>query len=127
MTAKLDHTIMHSSDQFVSARFLTELLGAPEPRRMGPFAAVDLDGGLTVDYADFIVAPDRIVPQHLALLVSEEEFDGVYARVRDRDLPYWAGPGHTEPQSIDRRNGGRRLYVDDPDGHAIEFLTVSDG
>ncbi|MEU2792656.1 hypothetical protein [Streptomyces sp. NPDC007100] len=27
------------------------------------------------------------------------------------------------PQQIDHRAGGRGVYVSDPDGHAIEFLT----
>ncbi|WP_222623778.1 VOC family protein [Streptomyces buecherae] len=125
--ARLDHTIMHSTDSTASARFLTHLLGAPDPEPFGPFLAVPVEGGLTIDYADFIVQPDQIVMQHLAFLVSEEEFDGIYARVRESDLPYWSDPGHQGPRQLNHRSGGRGLYVDDPDGHAIEFLTVSEG
>ncbi|MFT2019895.1 VOC family protein [Streptomyces sp. 796.1] len=127
MAARLDHTIIHSSDSATSARFLTDLLDAPEPRPFGPFVAVPVDGGLTIDYADFIVKPEQIVLQHLAFLVSEAEFDAIYGRVRERRLPYWSEPGHEGPQQINHRSGGRGLYVDDPDGHAIEFLTVSEG
>ncbi|MBB5935219.1 VOC family protein [Streptomyces zagrosensis] len=126
MPARLDHTIMHSTDSAVSAHFLTDLLGAPEPKPQGPFVAVPVEGGLTIDYADFIVEPDHIVLQHLAFLVSEEEFDQIYSRVQGRELPYWSEPGHEGPQQLNHRSGGRGLYVDDPDGHAIEFLTVSE-
>ncbi|MEW9530057.1 VOC family protein [Microbispora sp. NPDC049125] len=123
MSARLDHTIIHSTDRFASARFLTGLLDAPEPGAYGPFATVPLANGVTVDYADSIVSPDRIITQHLALLVSEEEFDEIWDRIRRRGLPYWADPAHQEAQRINHRHHGRGVYVDDPDGHAIEFLT----
>ncbi|MEV0417441.1 VOC family protein [Streptosporangium canum] len=123
MPAQLDHTIVHSSDRFASARFLTGLLGAPEPRAYGPFAAVPLANGVTVDYADSIVASDRIVMQHLAFLVAEDEFDEIYARITEHGLLHWGDPGHTEPQQINHRHRGRGVYVDDPDGHSLEFLT----
>ncbi|MBP2708296.1 VOC family protein [Microbispora sp. RL4-1S] len=125
MPARLDHTIIHSTDRFASARFLTDLLGAPGPGALGPFATVPLANGVTVDYADEIVKPDRIVMQHLAFLVSEEEFDQIWERIKARGLPYWADPGHRDPQRINHRHHGRGVYVDDPDGHAIEFLTHS--
>ena len=123
MAARLDHTIVHSTDRFASARFLTDLLGAPEPGAFGPFATVRLANGVTIDYADSLVDPDRIVPQHLAFLVSDDEFDRIHRRIVSRGLPYWADPHHREPQRINHRFHGRGLYVDDPDGHSLEFLT----
>jgi catechol 2,3-dioxygenase-like lactoylglutathione lyase family enzyme len=121
--AQLDHTIVHSTDRFASARFITDLIGAPEPGTFGPFATVPLANGVTVDFADSIVDRDRIVMQHLAFLVSEDEFDEIYDRIKARELPYWGDPAHQEPQQINHRHHGRGVYVDDPDGHAIEFLT----
>ncbi|WP_405086429.1 VOC family protein [Microbispora sp. NBC_01389] len=121
--ARLDHTIVHSTDRFASARFLTGLLGEPGPGSFGPFATVRVANGVTIDFADSIVGRDRIVLQHLAFLVSEDEFDEIFARIGDRGLPYWGGPHHQEPQRINHRHHGRGVYVDDPDGHAIEFLT----
>ncbi|MET9801351.1 VOC family protein [Streptomyces sp. NPDC006368] len=121
MPARLDHTIVRSRDRFAGARFLTELLAAPDPKPFGPFASVPLDGGVTLDYLDD--DSGRIVPQHLALLVPEDEFDDILARIEERDLRYWADPYHHEPQRINHNHGGRGVYVDDPDGHSIEFLT----
>jgi len=37
MTAQLNHTIVYSSDQTKSARFLAAILGRPAPVRFGPF------------------------------------------------------------------------------------------
>ncbi|MEU7280856.1 VOC family protein [Streptomyces sp. NPDC045431] len=121
MPARLDHTIVRSRDRFAGARFLTDLLAAPEPKPFGPFAGVALDGGVTLDYLDD--DSERIVPQHLAFLVSEDEFDEIFGRIKERGLPYWADPHHHEPQRINHHHGGRGVYVDDPDGHSIEFIT----
>ncbi|UNO41804.1 VOC family protein [Streptomyces sp. MST-110588] len=123
MPVQLDHTIIHATDKFASARFLSELIDGPEPQAFGPFAAVPVGNGLTIDYADSLVPADAIVMQHLAFLVSEEEFDEIFGRIQERGLPYWADPHHHEPQRINHLMGGRGVYVNDPDGHAIEFLT----
>ncbi|MER7001259.1 VOC family protein [Streptomyces sp. NPDC000410] len=122
MPATLDHTIVHSRDRFVGARFLTELIDAPEPKPFGPFASVPLANGVTLDYLDER-AETEIVSQHLAFLVSEEEFDEIFGRIQERELPYWADPVHAEPQRINHHFGGRGVYIDDPDGHSIEFIT----
>ncbi|MFE1768954.1 VOC family protein [Streptomyces angustmyceticus] len=119
---RLDHTIVHSTDRFASARFLADLLGAPEPKAFGPFAALKLDNGVALDYAEH-VAKGEFVPTHYAFLVTEDEFDGIFARIQARGLPYWADPMHTRPQEINTLDGGRGLYLDDPDGHNMEFLT----
>ncbi|MFG2139469.1 VOC family protein [Streptomyces sp. NPDC048650] len=119
----LDHTIVHSTDRFASARFLAGLLDAPEPKEFGPFAAVAMDNGVTLDYAEELVPDKEFVPTHYAFLVTEAEFDAIFARIEERGLPYWADPRHTQAQQLNTRDGGRGLYLDDPDGHNLEFLT----
>jgi hypothetical protein len=61
MTAQLNHTIVYSSDRAKSARFLAELLGLPAPVRFGPFEVVELDNGVSLDFA---AADEPIQPQH---------------------------------------------------------------
>ncbi|GFE24043.1 VOC family protein [Streptomyces libani] len=119
---RLDHTIVHSTDRFASARFLADLLGVPEPKAFGPFAALKLDNGVALDYAEH-VAGGEFVPTHYAFLVTEEEFDGIFGRIQERGLSYWADPMHSKPQEINTRDGGRGVYILDPDGHNMEFLT----
>ncbi|MFI1304680.1 VOC family protein [Streptomyces sioyaensis] len=120
---RLDHTIVHSTDRFASAGFLADLLGAPEPKAYGPFAALTLDNGVTLDYAEHVAGGSEFVPTHYAFLVTEEEFDAIFARIQERELPYWADPMHNRPQVINTLDGGRGLYLNDPDGHNMEFLT----
>ncbi|MFI9049325.1 VOC family protein [Streptomyces sp. NPDC053427] len=119
----LDHTIVHSTDRFASAQFLADLLDAPAPKAYGPFAAVKMDNGVTLDYAEHVASGQEFVPTHYAFLVTEAEFDAILARIEARQLPYWAEPLHRGAQQINTRDGGRGLYVDDPDGHYMEFLT----
>ncbi|MFD9815521.1 VOC family protein [Streptomyces sp. NPDC059080] len=120
---QLDHTIVHSTDRFASARFLAEMLGTPEPRAYGPFAAVSLDNGVVLDFAEHVAPDGDFVPTHYAFLVTEDEFDEIFRRIKDRNLPYWADPRHKNAQSINHHDGGRGVYIDDPDGHALEFIT----
>jgi hypothetical protein len=52
MAAQLNHTIVWSSAQTMSARFLAEMLGRPAPTRFGHFDVVELDNGVSLDFAD---------------------------------------------------------------------------
>jgi hypothetical protein len=52
MAAQLNHTIVWSSDQTMSARFLAEMLGRPAPTRFGHFEINHNDGGRGVYFPD---------------------------------------------------------------------------
>jgi catechol 2,3-dioxygenase-like lactoylglutathione lyase family enzyme len=54
---------------------------------------------------------------------SFTEFDDIFARIRERKLPYWADPGQARQGEINRHDGGRGLYFEDPDGHLLEIIT----
>jgi hypothetical protein len=122
---RLDHTIVHSTDRFAGARFIADLLGAPEPKELGPFVVVRFDNHVALDYAEHLVKNKGWVPTHYAFRVTDEEFDAIFARIQERNLPYWADPQHNEPQAINHLEGGRGVYVHDPDGHNMEFLTTT--
>jgi hypothetical protein len=87
MTAQLNHTIVYSLDPIKSARFLAEMLGRPAPGQFAPFRVVELDNGVSLDFA---VADGPIQPQHYAFLISETDFDAVLGRIRQQGLDYWA-------------------------------------
>lgn len=120
MAIDLNHTIVSARDPQASAAFLADMLGLRTPTRFGPFHCVVLDNGVTLD---FLHDAGDIAVQHYAFLVGETEFDRVYARIRERGLPHWADPGHHQAGQINRRDGGRGVYWDDPDGHRLEILT----
>jgi catechol 2,3-dioxygenase-like lactoylglutathione lyase family enzyme len=116
----LNHTIVLARDKEVSASFLGELLGLPPPRSVGPFAIVQIDADLTLDFID---TEGSVQPQHYAFLVTEAEFDEIFARIRERGLAYWADPQQREPGRINTWDDGRGVYFDDPNGHLLELIT----
>lgn len=116
----LNHTIVWSSDQGRSARFIAAMLGRAAPTRFGPFDVVGLDNGLSLL---FMSTEETIQAQHYAFLVSEAEFDAVFGRVNEQGLDFWADPYHRRPGAINRNDGGRGVYFRDLDGHDLEVIT----
>jgi hypothetical protein len=120
MTAQLNHTIVYSTDRGKSARLLAEILGLPAPIQFGSFEVVELDNGVSLDFAT-TDAPIR--SQHYAFLISEVDFDAVFGRIREHGLQYWADPRRHRPGEINHNDGGRGVYFADPDGHYLEVIT----
>jgi hypothetical protein len=121
MPIALNHTIVHAREPLASATFLAELLGRPAPTRFGPFWTVALDNGVTLDYIHGDGA--ELIVEHYAFLVGEDDFDHIFARIVERGLPYWADPAHKQPGQVNRHDGGRGVYWDDPNGHVLEIIT----
>lgn len=119
MSIRLDHTIVSARDRDRSARFLSEMLGLPAPEVLGPFAIVRA-GDTSLD---FVESDGEVESRHFAFLVNEDEFDAIFARIRERGLTYWADPYREKPGQINTWDGGRGVYWDDPDGHLLEIIT----
>ena len=120
MPIQLNHTIVPARDAHASAVFIAEILGREAPVRFGPFWVVSLDNGVSLDFQH----TDAAMPiEHYAFLVSEQEFDAIFARIKERGLTYWADPAHSQPFEINRHDGGRGLYWNDPNGHYLEIIT----
>ena len=120
MSVQLNHTIAWCTDKVRSAGFLTTILGLPEPRRFYHFLVVDLANDVSIDYFE---TTEHIAVQHFAFLVSEDEFDSAFGRIKEKELDYWADPARTKPGEINRHDGGRGVYFLDPDGHMLELIT----
>jgi catechol 2,3-dioxygenase-like lactoylglutathione lyase family enzyme len=121
MTIKLNHTIVHSHDPRASAQFLTSLFGLPPATRFGPFHVVEVGNEVSLDF----LSGDgmEIQMQHYAFLVSDAEFDSIFARIRERKLKHWADPGQKQEGEINHHFGGRGVYFQDPSGHLLEIIT----
>lgn len=120
MSVQLNHTIVWCEDKGVSAAFLSNILGLPQPKTFGPFLVVDVANGVSLDYHD---VGGEISSQHYAFLVSEEEFQEIFGRITDQGLDFWADPALSRPTEINRNDGGRGVYFKDPDGHLLEIIT----
>jgi hypothetical protein len=120
MAVLLNHTIVLSRDKQAGATFLAEVLGLGPPVPYGPFLGVEADNGVTLDFMD---TTEEIHSQHYAFLISEEDFDAVFARVTERGIDYWADPFGRQKGEINHGDGGRGFYFQDPSGHWLEVLT----
>lgn len=124
MTVKLNHTIVSAHDARATADFLVEVFGFAPATPYGPFLVVGTDNEVSLDV---MAVEGDITPQHYAFLVSDDDFDAIFGRVKERGLPYWADPFHRQPGEINTHDGGRGVYFDDPNGHSLEIITVPYG
>ena len=118
--AVLNHTIVAAHDHRRSAAFMAEILGLPAPVNLGAFALVQASEATSLD---FVETDGPVTSQHYAFLVTEAEFDEIFARIGDLDLPYWADPHQHARGEINIWDGGRGVYFEDPNGHLLEIIT----
>src|SRR5690606_9773801 len=104
MPVALNHTIVHARDAEASADFLADILGLAPPRRFGPFIVVDLANGVSLDFLS--ADADELIVEHYAFLITEAEFDDIFARLQARGLDYWADPRLARKGEINRNDGG---------------------
>ncbi|TJZ80263.1 VOC family protein [Rhodococcus oryzae] len=121
LTISFNHTIVAAKDKQLSAYFFTTLFGLPDPVPAGFFLAVQLDNGVTLDFAEPPPHLD-VTPQHYAFLVSEDDFDSIYGRILERKMKHWADPRQSAT-GINTNDGGRGTYFLDPAGHFLEIIT----
>lgn len=121
MSVELNHTIVASRDKKEAAQFLAGILGLRVRPPFGPFIPVETGNGVTLDFMD--ADPEGIVAQHYAFLVSEQEFDAIFERIKKAGITYYADPMHNRVGEINRNDGGRGAYFDDPNGHNLEIIT----
>jgi catechol 2,3-dioxygenase-like lactoylglutathione lyase family enzyme len=120
MAVRLNHTIVWCRDNVVSATFLTDILGLAPAVSFGPFQVVEAANGVSLD---FHAVDGEIVSQHYAFLIDEDEFDEIFARITARGIDYWADPMQSRSGVVNRNDGGRGVYFEDPDGHLLEIIT----
>jgi catechol 2,3-dioxygenase-like lactoylglutathione lyase family enzyme len=121
MAVELNHTIVHATDPAASAQFVSEILGLPPPHRFGPFLVVDCANGVSLDFLG--ASADEFIVEHYAFLVSETEFDEIFARLKARGVDHYADPFLRSKNEINRHDGGRGCYFKGPEGHILEIIT----
>jgi catechol 2,3-dioxygenase-like lactoylglutathione lyase family enzyme len=119
MPITLNHTIVPSRDKEGSARFFARIFGLRDVTAAGHFAQVHVNDDLSFDWD----SRDGFEAHHYAFLVSEQEFDAIFARLKSEDVRYGSGPSAPANGEINTRRGGRGLYFADPDGHLMEIMT----
>jgi hypothetical protein len=117
-----------ATDKQASAEFLAGIPGLAASPPWGPFVPVRV-GDVCLDFSDAgLLGTGQIAPHHYAFLVSEDEFDQIFARIGEADLAFYANPHDPKrPGQINYDRGDRTVYFDQPDGHVMEVLTHAPG
>ena len=123
MAIELDHVIVSSRSKVASARQLAELLGVGwSATTIGPFAAVFVNDGLTLD----LFETDESFPiEHFCFRVSPAEFDAILARLQAAGIAYRSTVHGAVDGQVNHQFGGVNVYWNEPEGHQWEMLTVS--
>jgi catechol 2,3-dioxygenase-like lactoylglutathione lyase family enzyme len=123
VTIELDHLIVPAKNQRTAARQLAELLGVHWLESgLGPFSAVFVNAGLTLDFLDDS-GPFQI--EHYCFRVTENEFDAILSRIEAAGIKYRSDVRGPENMRIGTNYGSRVIYWNVPEGHQWEMLTAS--
>ncbi len=123
MAIELDHVIVSALHRDASATLLADLLGVPcGPAREGPFFAVYVNDGLTLDF----YATDAPFPiEHFCFRVDDETFDAILGRLQAAGFAYRSSVRGPIDRQINTHYGGKMIYWNEPEGHQWEMVTVS--
>lgn len=123
MAIELDHVIVSARKRDESAKQLAQLLGVPcGPAKEGPFFAVYINAGLTLDF----IATDEAFPvEHFCFRVSDEDFNAILDRIKAAGIDYRSTVRGPVDRLVNTSYGGKMIYWNEPEGHQWEILTVS--
>jgi hypothetical protein len=120
---ELDHALVPARDAEAAARRLADILGVAWGRAaIGPFVAVYVNAGLTLDFDTH--AGDLPI-QHYCFRTDEAGFDAVLARLHVLGVPFRSTPHGPVDGQVNTSLHGRIVYWGEPDGHVWELLTAS--
>jgi catechol 2,3-dioxygenase-like lactoylglutathione lyase family enzyme len=120
MAITLNHTIVPARDKVASAKFFAHIFGLAYQGSSGHFAPVRINDKLTLDFDDRREGFDG---HHYAFHVSDEEFDGIFSRIKAAGMKYGSMPWTPQDMRIREFEDGRTLFFRDPDGHLMEVRT----
>lgn len=124
MRIDLDHLKVASANRLAAAERLSKILDVPwSPTSVGPFCAVYVNAGLTLDFDE--VPAHELQTGHYCFRLGETAFDALLARFEALDVPYRSLPHGAVDNQVNTVHGGRIVYWSEPDGHVWEALTES--
>ena len=123
MAVQFNHTIVYVTDKAEVGAVLGQRLGLPERRAIWSFIIVETRPTASPSTSPTPRADRSISPQHYAFLVSEEDFDGIFAGIQSAGSTTGPTRASREPATINHNDGGRGVYLMDPDGHFLEAIT----
>ena len=120
----IDHLILNINDVSASVAFYVNVLGFKHEGEDGPFTVIRVNESFTMQLAPWGTKGN----DHLAFALSRENFDKVFASLKENGIPYGdsfhnvgsnAGPG----SESGAKGMAPTIYMNDPNNHLIEIRT----
>ncbi|SRR5260221_6628895 len=122
--AAIDHLILKVNEIGTSLDFYVNVLGFEPEGEDGPFTVVRVSEDFTLQLAPWGTNGN----EHFAFAMSREDFDNVFATLREKGIPYGdsfhtvgtnTGPG----LESGAKGPAPTIYMFDPNKHLIEIRT----
>jgi catechol 2,3-dioxygenase-like lactoylglutathione lyase family enzyme len=122
--ATIDHIILNINDVPASVDFYVNVLGLTSDGEDGPFTVIRVSEDFTIQLAPWGTKGN----EHLAFALSRKDFDDVFARIKERGIPYgdsFHSVGNNTGPGVETGAKGPAptVYMNDPNNHLIEIRT----
>ena len=122
MQVSLNHPIVHSKNQKLSAQWYQDIFGFKYLKDWGPFSVVKINEELTFD---FMTTNSEFTWQHYAFKVSDDDFDRIL-NLKSKGIEFDSEPEAVLSSSFDNKinkitmeerlfSRSRRTYIRDSD------------
>lgn len=123
MPVHLDHLLIPSKNKEGAAKQLAQILGVTYgPAKIGPFMAVHVNDGLTIDFDEWT---EEFPKGHYCFRVSKPEFQEILGRLVTLGVAYRSLPHGAVDHQVNMSLGSPIVYWSEPDGHVWELLVES--
>jgi len=121
---KIDHLILNVNDVPSSVNFYVNVMGFELEGELPPFTVIRVNEDFILQLAPWGTEGN----EHLAFSLAREDFDEVFARVKENGIPYgdsFHSVGNNLGPGIESgaRGSAPTLYFNDPNKHLIEIRT----
>ncbi len=122
MATVLDHTIVPVRNREEAVEFYSRIFGFEDLGEVGPFLAVRVNDGFTLDFRD----SDDFRSIHYAFAMEPEQFETAFGNIRASGIPYGDAPNDQENMkgpgmTMGAKGLGKAVYFKDPNGHVLEI------
>jgi catechol 2,3-dioxygenase-like lactoylglutathione lyase family enzyme len=119
MTATVDHIIVPAHDHVASAKLFAEIMGFSYEGTLQHFALVRVNETFVLHF----MTVDNFQGYHIAFHVSDDDFEGILARIQAHGISYGNDPRELTNMRTDHPFGGKGFLFLDGNGHLFEVMT----
>jgi catechol 2,3-dioxygenase-like lactoylglutathione lyase family enzyme len=122
IAVEVNHIVIPARDKRATAELLAYILGLEVEGCFDESVRIRRSNCLTLEFSEC----NACWAFQCAFLVSDAEFDAALSRINSGAINFYAEIDRTGFGEINRRDGSRCIYFDDPNGHLFELIEQLD-